>query len=36
MRSQTAAELGHSVVKKSFAARMDEATRGSTGNPFSA
>ena len=33
--SQTAAELGHSVLKKSFAARMEDATRGSTGNPFS-
>ena len=34
--SQTAADVGHSAVKNCFAARMEDATRGSTGNPCSA
>jgi hypothetical protein len=33
---QSAAEVGHSARKKSLAARIDEAMRGSTGKPFSA
>jgi hypothetical protein len=33
---QIAAEVGHSMRKNSFAARIEAAMRGSTGKPLSA